>query len=111
MEALAKNPESEGSHEPWDTPFNRAMNEMKERELHLPPTLAGRVSGFGLNMKVWEYYESDAKSKKTRKVTGAAKAEVEELRKQVEDLKQVKEQLPNLVASQVSETIKSMIPP
>src|SRR3954451_22205618 len=84
---------------------------MKKRKLDLPPTSAGRVSGFGLNMKVRDYYESDAKSKKARKVTGVAKAEVEELRKQVEDLKQVNEQLPNLVASQVSETIKSMIPP
>ena len=80
---------------------------MKKRELHLPPTSAGRVSGFGLNMKVRDYY-SDAKSKKARKVTGVAKAEVEQLKKQVEDLQQVKEQLPNLVASQVNETIKAL---
>ena len=111
MEDLAKNPESEGSHEPWDTAFNRATNAFKNRPLDLPPTSAGRVSGFGLNQKVGEYYDSDAKSKKARRVTGAAKAEVEELRKQVEDLKQVKEQLPSLVASQVTETIKAMIPP
>ena len=96
MTALANNPESsEGSREPWDTAFNQATNAMKKRELHLPPTSAGRVSGFGLNMKVRDYY-SDAKSKKARKVTGVAKAEVEQLKKQVEDLQQVKEQLPNL---------------
>ena len=66
MEDLAKNPESEGSHEPWDTAFNRATNAFKNRPLDLPPTSAGRVSGFGLNQKVGEYYDSDAKSKKAR---------------------------------------------
>lgn len=112
MKDLAKNPQSsEGSTEPWDTAFNRATNAMKKRKLDLPPTSAGRVSGFGLNMKVRDYYDSDAKSKKARRVTGAARAEVEQLKKQVEDLQQVKAQLPDIVASQVNETIKSLIPP
>ena len=112
MKALAKAPQSsQGSTEPWDTAFNRTMNVMKERDLDLPPTSSGRVSGFGLNMKVGEYYKSDAKSRKARRMTGAAKAEVEELKKQVEVLQQAKEELPNIVASQVNETIKAMIPP
>ena len=62
MKALAKDGQSsQGSTEPWNTPFNRATNAFKERDLDLPPTSSGRVSGFGLNMKVGEYYQSDAK--------------------------------------------------
>ncbi|KAK1643394.1 hypothetical protein QYE76_061199 [Lolium multiflorum] len=37
---------SQGSTEPWDTPFNRALNILKERPVSKPPTSAGRVCGF-----------------------------------------------------------------
>jgi hypothetical protein len=68
-------PSSQGSTEPWDTPFNRATNAYKERDLDKPPTSAGRVSGFGTSMKVSEYYGSDAKTRKERRST-KDKAEV-----------------------------------
>ena len=66
--------------------FNWATNKMKERDLDLPPTSSGRVSGFGLNMKVGEYYQSDAKSRKERRTTSKGRAEVQELKKKVESL-------------------------
>ena len=70
-------PSSEGSTERWDTPFNRATNAYKNRPLDKPPTSAGRLSGFGLNMKVAEYYASDAKSsKRERRTMSKDKAEV-----------------------------------
>ena len=95
MNALAKaGQSSQGSTEPWNTTFNRATNAIKERDLDLPPTSSGRVSGFGLNMKVGEYYQSDAKSRKTRRTTREDKAEVQELKKKVESLEHVKEELP-----------------
>jgi hypothetical protein len=60
-------PSSQGSPEPWDTPFNRATNAYKEWDLDKPPTSASRVSGFGTSMKVSEYYGSDAKMRKERR--------------------------------------------
>ena len=78
MKALAKaGQSSQGSTEPWNMAFNRATNVMKGRDIDLPPTSSGHMSGFGLNMKVGEYYKSDAKSRKTRRVTGKAAAKVE----------------------------------
>ena len=117
MKALAKaGQSSQGSTEPWNTPFNRATNAFKERDLDLPPTSSGRVSGFGLNMKglnmkIGEYYQSDAKSRKARRITSKDKAEVEELKKKVESLEQAKEELPKLVEERVNETLRAWIPP
>ena len=74
----ASRPSFEGSTERWDTPFNRATNAYKKRPLDKPPTSSGRMSGFGLNMKVDEYYTSDAKSsRKERRTTSKDKAEVQ----------------------------------
>jgi hypothetical protein len=81
-------PLSQGSTEPWDTPFNRATNAYKKRDLDKPPTSAGRVSGFGTTMKVSEYYGSDAKTRKERRST-KDKAEVQELKKKVESLEKI----------------------
>ena len=112
MKACAKAcPSSQGSTEPWNTAFNRATNKIKDRDLDLPPTSSGRVSGFGLNMKVGEYYQSDAKSRKTRRTTREDKAEVEELKKKVESLEQVKEELPKLVEQGVREQLRAFLPP
>ena len=47
----------------------------------LPPTSAGRVSGFGTSMKFINYYHSDAQTKKDRRKPSKDKAEVLELRK------------------------------
>ena len=69
------------------------------------------MSGFGLNMKVGEYYQSDAKSRKARRITGKDKAEVEELKKKVESLEQVKEELPKLVEQGVREQLRAFLPP
>lgn len=112
MKALAKaGQSSQGSTEPWNTAFNRATNAIKKRDLDLPPTSSGRMSGFGLNMKVGEYYQSDAKSRKARRMTGKNKAEVEELKRKVESLEQAKEDLPKIVEERVNETLRSWIPP
>ena len=86
--AAADRPEdssSQGSTEPWDTTFNRAMNAYKKRPLSEPPTSAGRVCGFGTSVKFREYYKEDAKKRKERKSQMSArdKAEVEELRQKV----------------------------
>ena len=87
QKASTAGPSSEGSTERWDTPFNRATNAYKKRPLEKPPTSAGRLSGFGLNMKVAEYYSSDPKSsKKERRTTTKDKAEVQELKKKVATL-------------------------
>ncbi|KAK1612836.1 hypothetical protein QYE76_036509 [Lolium multiflorum] len=83
-------PSSQGSTEPWDTPFNRAMNKYKERELDKPPTSGGRVSGFGTSMKLSEYYGSDAKTRKLeRRSSSKDKSEVQELKKKVETLEKL----------------------
>ena len=73
---------SQGSTEPWDTTFNRATNVYKRRDKSLPPTSAGRVSGFGTSMKFINYYDSDAEMKKERRKPSKYKAEVLELRKE-----------------------------
>ncbi|KAK1619417.1 hypothetical protein QYE76_024934 [Lolium multiflorum] len=83
-------PSSQGSTEPWDTPFNRATNKYKERELDKPPTSGGRVSGFGTSMKLSEYYGSDAKTRKLERRSSAKdKSEVQELKKKVESLEKL----------------------
>ena len=66
-------PSSQGSTEPWDTTFNRAMNVYKERDKSVPPTSAGRVSGFGTSMKFGEYYKDDIKKRRERKSQSSAK--------------------------------------
>jgi hypothetical protein len=58
---------SQGSTEPWDTTFNRAMNAYKKRPTSEPPTSAGRVSGFGTSMKFREYYKEDPAKKRKEK--------------------------------------------
>jgi hypothetical protein len=39
----------------WDTPFNRAINVIKGRAKSLPPTLAGRMAGYGTYDKVGNF--------------------------------------------------------
>ena len=115
MNACAQaGPSSQGSTEPWDTPFNRAMNKFKGRDVDKSPTSAGRMSSFGTSMKVAEYYQSDSKTKKERRTTSKDKAEVLELKKKVESLEQGKVDLPmvdKLVEERVEERIRALIHP
>ncbi|KAK1611605.1 hypothetical protein QYE76_035278 [Lolium multiflorum] len=109
-------PSSQGSTEPWDTPFNRAMNKYKERELDKPPTSGGRVSGFGTSMKLSEYYGSDAKTRKLERRSSAKdKSEVQELKKKVESLEKLVAEKPventEMMNKLLDEKIRQIIPP
>lgn len=104
-------PSSQSSTEPWDNPFNRAMNSMKLRDPHLPPTSAGRVVGFGNNMKFLEYYSTDGdKGKRQRRKSSKDSAEVVELRKKLEELQQQKVDT-KAVNQLVKERIEELLPP
>ena len=108
-------PSSQGSTEPWDTPFNRAMNKYKERELDKPPTSGGRVSGFGTSMKLSEYYGSDAKTRKLERRSSAKdKSEVQELKKKVESLEKLVAEKPventEMMNKLLDEKIRQIIP-
>ena len=103
-------PSSQGSTEPWDTTFNRATNAYKGRPLSMPPTSAGRVSGFGTSMKFINYYHSNAETKKDRRRPSKDKAEVVELRKKVETLENQKVDS-TTVERLVDEKLKSFLPP
>jgi hypothetical protein len=76
----------------WDTPFKRAINVIKGRGKFLPPTLAGRMAGYGTYDKVGDFKKEDHEEKKERKATTAAvvaaseKREVEKIREQMLDL-------------------------
>ncbi|KAK1695804.1 hypothetical protein QYE76_012501 [Lolium multiflorum] len=109
-------PSSQGSTEPWDTPFNRATNRYKERELDKPPTSGGRVSGFGTSMKLSEYYGSDAKTRKLERRSSAKdKSEVQELKKKVESLEKLVAEKPventEMMNKLLDEKIRQIIPP
>ncbi|KAK1669224.1 hypothetical protein QYE76_057383 [Lolium multiflorum] len=108
-------PSSQGSTEPWDTPFNRATNRYKERELDKPPTSGGRVSGFGTSMKLSEYYGSDAKTRKLERRSSAKdKSEVQELKKKVESLEKLVAEKPventEMMNKLLDEKIRQIIP-
>ncbi|KAK1662833.1 hypothetical protein QYE76_050992 [Lolium multiflorum] len=109
-------PSSQGSTEPWDTPFNRATNKYKKRELDKPPTSGGRVSGFGTSMKLSEYYGSDAKTRKLERRSSAKdKSEVQELKKKVESLEKLVAEKPventEMMNKLLDEKIRQIIPP
>lgn len=106
-------PSSQGSTEPWDTPFNRAMNKYKKRDLEKPPTSAGRVSSFGTSMKLSEYYGSDAKTRRERRTSAKDKAEVQELKKKVESLEKMVAEKPvenTELKSKLEERLRLIIP-
>ncbi|KAK1609936.1 hypothetical protein QYE76_033609 [Lolium multiflorum] len=100
----------------WDTPFNRATNKYKERELDKPPTSGGRVSGFGTSMKLSEYYGSDAKTRKLERRSSAKdKSEVQELKKKVELLEKLVAEKPventEMMNKLLDKKIRQIIPP
>ena len=102
-------PSSQGSTEPWDTTFNRAMNVHKERDKSAPPTSAGRVSSFGTSMKFLQYYSTDTEKRKERRKSSKDKAEVVELKKKVESLEQEKVDSAK-VDQLVEEKLRAMLP-
>jgi len=95
---------------PWDTTFNRAMNEYKGRGKRDAPTSAGRVTGFGTAMKFTEYYSTDTEKKKARRYPAKDRAEVVELRKQLSE-KVDSSVVDKLVADKVDERLRSFLPP
>ena len=102
-------PSSQGSTEPWDTTFNRAMNVYKNRDKSAPPTSAGRVSGFGTSMKFLQYYSTDTEMRKERRKSSKDKEVVELKKKKVESLEQ--EKLDSARVDQlVEEKLRAMLP-
>jgi hypothetical protein len=89
----------------WDTPFNRAINVIKGRAKFLPPTLAGRMAGYGTYEKVGDFKKEDCKAKKERKATAAAAAASEKC-----EVEKLQEQMPDLIAEQVQLKILKIIP-
>ena len=88
---------------------NRATNAYKGRDKSMPPTSAGRVSGFGTSMKFINYYHLEAHMKKERRKPSKDKAEVLELRKKVETLENQKVDS-TTVERLVDERLKSIFP-
>ena len=111
-EELQAGPSSQGSTEPWDTTFNRAMNVFMNRDKSAPPSSVGRVSSFGTSMKFTEYYSSDGagETKKRRRTSKQDKAEVQELRAQVEELQKSKVDS-TTVEKLVQERLQQMLTP
>jgi hypothetical protein len=74
------------------------INVIKGRAKSLPPTLAGRVAGYGTYDKVGDFKKEDPTMKKQRKAAAAAVAAAANERREVEKLR---EQMPYLIAQQV----------
>ena len=51
---------------PWDTTFNRALNQVKKVDRQAKPSLAGHVLGFGA--VTWSEYYGSSKGKKAKSV-------------------------------------------
>ena len=71
----------------------------------MPPTSAGRVSGYGTYDKVGDFKKEDTEAKKARKAAAAAAAASE--KRKVEKLR---EQMPGLIAEKVQQKIREIIP-
>ena len=93
--------------EPWDTVFNRATNAYKKRDKGLPPSSAGRESGFGTSMKFKEYYKEDAKKRRERKNQDKAAVAERKIKVQTLEEKAVDQKT---VDKLVEEKLRSMIP-
>ena len=72
-----------------------------------PPTSAGRVSGFGTSVKFGEYYKDENRKRRERK---SSTAEVERLKKKVEDL-EAKKVDESTVDKMVEEKLRAFLPP
>ena len=90
---------------PFDTPLNRVLNIMKNKDKLSKPSSAGHVAGKGLSTKWLEYYTSGRKERKTS--SESQECEVQELKAQVA-------RIPEIVQEQVEQrlgaTITTIIP-
>jgi hypothetical protein len=91
---------------PWDNPFNRAMNQLKNKDKPSKPSSAGRVAGHGLSTKWGEYYKDDGKQRKNRR-SGKDSREVKELKEKLAQLPQLVEEQ---VRDQVGKTLTAILP-
>lgn len=80
------------------------MNKMKEKDELSKPSSAGRVSGFGLNMKWSEHYKEASQTRKERRSIGSAKT------REVEELKEKVAQIPQMVQDEVGKVLTSLLP-
>ena len=70
----------------------------------MPPTSAGRVSGYGTYDKVGDFKKEDPEAKKARKAVAAAAAS------EKREVEKLWEQMPGLIAEQVQQKIREIIP-
>lgn len=96
----------EAVREPWDTPFNRAVNVKKKRAKNKKMTSGGRVAGFGLTTKVGVHFKEDAKTRKERRDKRAA----EQARK-IEQLEAEVAEMPAKMEAIMEEKLRAMFPP
>src|SRR3954466_14286982 len=91
---------------PFDTPLNRALNVMKNKDKLNKPTSAGRVAGKGFSIKWGSYYTAGVRKEKKTSSESEAR-EVEEIKAQVA-------RIPELVHAQVQQqlgtTLNAMVP-
>ena len=86
---------------PFDTPLNRALNVMKNKDKLSKPTLAGRVAGKGLSTKWSSYYTADGRKEK--------KTSSESQSREVEALKAQVGRIPEMVQEQVQQQLGSTL--
>ena len=91
---------------PFDTPLNRALNVMKNKDKLTKPTSAGRVAGKVLSTKWGSYYTAGVRKEK--------KTSSENQMREVEELKAQVARIPELVHEQVQQqlgtTLNAMVP-
>ena len=100
--AAAAGIEEPALREPWDTPFNRAINVAKKRPKNKKMTSSGRVAGFGLSTKVGVHFKEDAETRKERRT----KREEEQARK----IQHLEAQVAEMEAK-MEEKLPQMLPP
>ena len=96
----SNNSSSQGSTPvaPWDTTFNRALNQTKNVERQAKPSSAGRVPGFGA--VPWSEYYGSSRGRK---------ADVKALREQVAQIPQLIQQAAIAAAQQERERVASQV--
>ena len=82
---------------PFDTPLNRALNVMKNKDKLSKPTSAGRVAGKGLSTKWSSYYTAGGRKEK--------KTSSESQSREVEALKAQVARIPEMVQEQVQQQL------
>ena len=91
---------------PFDTPLNRALNVMKNRDKLNKPTSAGRLAGKGLSTKWSSYYAAGGRKEKKTSSESQAR-EVQELRAQVARIPEIVQEQ---VQQQLGATITAIVP-